>query len=147
MQTPIWVTPPNLPFDLWHHKVFKGIKNSIRNFITTNEITKAHTKMISTRIYVMVDFRVKNLTSISLESKVGIIEEEIKYEVNNFLCSLCNQVDHIMKTCTKKIFQEKGIETKTNTSRVDHGRKVKIRATKGGKDKLVSFKTYRARRK
>lgn len=107
MKAPIWVTLPNLPFDLWHQKVFEGIGNSFGKFITTYEVTKAQSRMLEVRFYVMVEFGVKFPTSITLEAETGEIEQELKYETNNCLCSLCNQVGHIMCVCSKRVLKNK----------------------------------------
>lgn len=74
MQAPIWVTLPNLPFDIWYQKVFEGIGNSFGRFFMMKKITKAHARMIAARICVMVDFGIKLSTSISLEEEMGNVE-------------------------------------------------------------------------
>lgn len=107
MLAPIWITLPNIPFDIWNYKVFEGIGNSFGRFIKIDDVTKAQTKMISARFYVMVDFGVKLLTSITLEAEERNFEQEIKYEQNNCLCSLYNQVGHIMRACPKRMLRDK----------------------------------------
>lgn len=107
MKEHILVTFLDLPFDLWHQKVFEGIRNSFGMFITTDEVTKARSMMVSMRFCVMVEFGVKLPGSITLEAEIGDIEQELRYETNNYLCSLCNHVGHIMKSCPKRVLRNK----------------------------------------
>lgn len=90
MRAPIWVTLPNLPFDLWHQKVLEGIENSFGRFVTMNDVTKAQSKMVTMCFYIMVEFEVKLSSSIILEAETRDVEQELWYESNNYLCSLCN---------------------------------------------------------
>lgn len=55
----------------------------------------------------MVEFEEKLPTSIILEETMRDFEEEIKYEPNTYLCSLCNQVGHIARVCPKRVLQDK----------------------------------------
>lgn len=103
MRAPVWVTLPNLPFDLWHQKIFEGIGNSFGRFITIDEVTKARSRMVAESFCVMVEFGVKLPSSITLEAETGDVEQELRYGTNNYLCSLCNQVGHILKSCSKRV--------------------------------------------
>lgn len=93
----------NLPFDLWNQKIFEGIGNSIEIFIKIDDLTKAQSLMISFRFFIMVEFGVKLPTSITLEVEIKNIKQELRYEPNNFMFSLCNQVFHIMRSFPKRI--------------------------------------------
>ena len=103
MQAPLWVTLPNLPLDLWHHKVFEGIGNSFGKFVTADDVTKARTRMVAARFCVQVDFGVKLPGSITLESEIGNVEQVLEYEANHCLCSICHQVGHSQKSCPRRI--------------------------------------------
>lgn len=90
MRAPIWVTLSNLPFDLWHQKVFEGIGNSFRRFIIMDVVKKDRSRMLVAQFYVMVEFGVNLPNSITWEVETGDVELELRYETNNYLCPLCN---------------------------------------------------------
>lgn len=59
MNALIWFTLPHLPFEFWNQKVFEGIVRSLGKFIVVDEVTKAWTRLIEVRFYVMVEFKVR----------------------------------------------------------------------------------------
>jgi len=63
--------------------------------------------MVTVRLYVVVKFGVKLSSSITLEAKTRDVEQELQYEINNYLCYLYNQVCHILRSFSKKILQDK----------------------------------------
>lgn len=78
--------------------MFEGIGNILGKFITIDDVTKARSRMLTTRLCIMVEFEVKVPDSITLEVKIEDIKQELWYETNNYLYSLCNQVGDIMKS-------------------------------------------------
>ena len=71
MNAPCWIILLHLSFEFWHQKVFEGIAGSFRKFITTDEVTKARTRLIEARFYIIVEYGVNLQKTIMLESKLG----------------------------------------------------------------------------
>jgi len=66
MTTPVWIRLYSLPQEFWNQEIFKGISNTLGNFVKTSEIKKRGCYITYARICAYMDLTKSIPTSIRL---------------------------------------------------------------------------------
>ncbi|XP_059073337.1 uncharacterized protein LOC131874112 [Cryptomeria japonica] len=95
----VWVRLLGLPLEFWDEQIFCWIRNSFGNYVTTDLVTLAKSRLVYACFCVNVAINKSLPNLVSLKSKWGKWSQTIFYENDTLFCQKCDKQGHTYTEC------------------------------------------------
>ncbi|XP_070007223.1 uncharacterized protein [Nicotiana sylvestris] len=118
---PLWITFPGLPLGFWSIEALSKLDSVVGKPLYTDKITTEMEKVSYARVLVETDISQPLPDSFKMQTKRGVIIQQIEYEWKPKYCCDCIRFGHNSNECWLKEVQEKAVEVKVQQK--DAGKK------------------------
>ncbi|XP_070008836.1 uncharacterized protein At4g02000-like [Nicotiana sylvestris] len=109
---PLWITFPGLPLGFWSTEALSKLASVVGKPLYTDKITAEMEKVSYARVLVETDISQPLPDSFEMQTKWGVIIQQIEYEWKPKYCCDCIRFRHNSNECWLKEVQEKAVEVK-----------------------------------
>ncbi|XP_019239449.1 PREDICTED: uncharacterized protein LOC109219443 [Nicotiana attenuata] len=139
---PLWITFPGLPLGYWSTEALSKLASVVGKPMYTDKITAEMEKVSYARVLVETDISQPLPDSFELQTKRGVITQQIEYEWKPKYCCECIRFGHNSDECWHKEVQEKAKAVKaqpkgTGEKKLLHKRTLKWMPKAKGKDDVI----------
>ncbi|XP_019262280.1 PREDICTED: uncharacterized protein LOC109240111 [Nicotiana attenuata] len=109
---PLWITFPGLPLGFWSTEALSKLASVVGKPLYTDKIAAEMEKVSYARVLVETDISQPLPDSFAMQTKRGVIIQQIEYEWKPKFCCDCIRFGHNSNECWLKEMQEKAVEVK-----------------------------------